>query len=80
VTAAAGKYSQQIIEVLDVPADYVRMVITDYKYAYRIDPTISEVEILPSGHVDVVRVQILSEQYVGPFCIDMKAMCRHCEQ
>jgi hypothetical protein len=51
--------------------DYVYKIITDYKNAYRINPAITSVEILPSGHDDVVRVRNLSEQCVGPFCFDI---------
>jgi Polyketide cyclase / dehydrase and lipid transport len=51
--------------------DYVYKVITDYRNAYRINPAITKVEILPSGRDDVVRVRNLSEQCVGPFCFDI---------
>jgi len=62
-----GAYSLRVVSVLDAPVDYVYDVITDYKHAYRINPTITEVEILPSDR-DVVRVRNLSEHWVGPFC------------
>ena len=71
LTDADNEYSLRIVDVLNAPADYVRKVITDYKHAYRIDPTITEVEILPSGHDGVVRVRNLSERCVGPFCFDI---------
>ena len=57
-----------MVSVLDAPLDYVYDVITDYKHAYRINPTITEVEILPSDRDEVVRVRNLSEHWVGPFC------------
>ena len=63
-----GVYSLRVFSVLDAPADYVYNVITDYKHAYRINPTITEIEILPSGRDEVVRVRNLSEHWVGPFC------------
>ena len=63
-----GAYSLRVISVLDAPVDYVYDVITDYKHAYRINPTITEVEILPSDRDEVVRVRNLSEHWVGPFC------------
>ena len=63
-----GTYSLRIVSVLDAPVDYVYNVITDYKHAYRINPTITEVEILPSDRDEVVRVRNLSEHWVGPFC------------
>ena len=68
VTAADGEYSLQAAVVLNAPVDYVYKIITDYKNAYRINPAITSVEILPSGHDDVVRVRNLSEQCVGLFC------------
>ena len=68
VTEADGAYSLRIVSVLDAPVDYVYNVITDYKHAYRINPTITEVEILPSDRDEVVRVRNLSEHWVGPFC------------
>ena len=63
-----GAYSLRVVSVLDAPVDYVYDVITDYKHAYRINPTITEVEILTSDHAEVVRVRNLSEHWVGPFC------------
>jgi hypothetical protein len=68
VTAVDGGYSLRVAAILNAPADYVYKVITDYKHAYRINPSIINVEILPSGRDQVVRVRNLSEQCVGPFC------------
>jgi hypothetical protein len=71
VTESEGEYRLQIVSVLYAPADYVYRVITDYLHAYRLNPTITEVEILPSGRDQVVRVRNLSEQCVGPFCFSI---------
>jgi hypothetical protein len=71
VTDADGVYSLRILDVLNVPADYVRNVITDYKHAYRIDNTITSVEVLPTDYDEVIRVRNLSKQCVGPFCFDI---------
>jgi hypothetical protein len=68
VTKVDGVYSLRVVSVIDAPADYVYNVIIDYKHAYRINPTITEVDILPSDRDDVVRVLNLSEHWVGPFC------------
>ena len=67
VTEAEGVYTLRIVSVFDAPTDYVYKVITDYKHAYRINPAVTEVEILPSGNDDVTRVRNLSEHWVGPF-------------
>ena len=71
VTEANGEYRLRIAAVLDAPANYVHIVITDYKHAYRINPSVTKVEILPSGHDGVIRVRNLSEQWVGPFCFSI---------
>ena len=67
VTEADGEFNLRVVSVLDAPADYVYNVITDYKHANWINPTITEVEILSSDD-EVVRVRNLSEHWVGPFC------------
>ncbi|MGB5178347.1 MAG: SRPBCC family protein [Gammaproteobacteria bacterium] len=69
VTKENGVYSLRVVAVLDAPADYVYDVITDYKHAYRINPTVTEVEILSSDHDGVIRVRNVSEHWIGPFCI-----------
>ena len=71
VTEANGEYRLRIAAVLDAPADYVHIVVTDYKHAYRINPSVIKVEIQPSDHDGVVRVHNLSEQWVGPFCFSI---------
>jgi hypothetical protein len=71
VTEAYGEYRLRIAAVLDAPADYVHIVITDYKHAYRINPSVIKVEILPSDIDEAVRVRNLSEQWVGPFCLSI---------
>ena len=68
VTDADGEYSLRISDVLNAPVDYVYKVLTDYKHVYRINPTITNVQILPSGHVGVVRVRNFSKQCIRPFC------------
>lgn len=71
VTDADGEYSLRIDDVLNAPVEYVYKVITDYRHDYRINPTITSVQVPPSGRDDVVRVRNLSEQCVGPFCFDI---------
>jgi len=68
VNEVNGEYRLRIVALLNAPADYVRNVITDYKHAYRINPSVIEVEILPidHNHNKGVRVRNLSEQRVGP--------------
>lgn len=73
VNEVNGEYRLRVVALLNAPADYVHNVITDYKHAYRINPSIIEVEILPfdHNHNKGVRVRNLSEQRVGPFCFEI---------
>ena len=71
VSESNGEYRLRIVALLNAPADYVHYVITDYKHAYRINPSIIEVEILPFDHNQVLRVRNRSEQWVGPFCFNI---------
>jgi hypothetical protein len=72
VTERDGESNLRMISVLDAPADYVYQVITDYKHAYRINPTITEVEVLPSGHDGGLRVKNRSEHQVGLFSFELE--------
>ena len=67
VTEVDGEYTLRIASVIDAPADYVHDVITDYRHVYRINPTITDIEILPSDDDGVVRMRNVSEHWVGPF-------------
>lgn len=71
VTVADGVYSLKATSVLDVPADYVYYIITDYLHAYRINPSITEIEILPSINADITRLRNNSEHCIGPICFDI---------
>ena len=71
VTVSDGVYSLKATSVLDVPADYVYYIITDYLHAYRINPSITEIEILPSINADITRLRNNSEHCIGPICFDI---------
>ena len=43
-----GVYHIKIIAEVDASAEYVYRVLTDYKHIYRLNPSITESEILPS--------------------------------
>jgi hypothetical protein len=67
VAEANGAFTLHIVSVLNAPVNYVYQLITDYKHAYRINPEITSVEVLPSGRVGVVRVRNHSKHWIGPF-------------
>jgi hypothetical protein len=62
-----GGYRLQIVTVLDAPVEYVSKVITDYKRANQINPSISAVEILAFESDERVTVRNTSEHRIGPF-------------
>lgn len=67
VTEVDGEYRLRTVSVLDAPARYVYIVITDYKNMYRINPSIVEAKVQPSDRDAVVRVVIRIEDRIGPF-------------
>jgi uncharacterized membrane protein len=67
-----GEYSLRIVVVMNAPADYVYQVITDYRNAYRINPAITSVKILPAERDDVTRVVSRSTHYVGMFAFEIE--------
>ena len=71
VTNVDGEYKIRIVSIIDAHEDDVYSVITDYKYAYRINPSVTAVEVLPSDRDGVVRVRNHSEYYIGPFFIEI---------
>jgi hypothetical protein len=66
-----GIYHIRMVMVVHVPAKYVRGVLTDYAHIYRLNPSITESEILPSPEQGVVRVRTLMHGCVAFFCKDV---------
>ena len=71
VTENGGVYHIRMVMVVHVPAKYVRGVLTDYAHIYRLNPSITESEILPSPQQGVVRVRTLMHGCVAFFCKDV---------
>lgn len=72
VTKAGKQFTLRIVALLDAPEDYVYRVITDYRHAYRINPAITSVEILPADREGVTRIKNRSEHRVGPFSFEVE--------
>jgi len=72
VTEADGEFTLRIVSVLDAPVEEVYKLITDYRHAYRINPAITSVDILPSGRDGAVRVQNRSEHRIGLFSFEVE--------
>lgn len=67
VTKEDGEYVVMIVAVVNAPEDYVYQVVTDYKHVYRINPTITTVDVQDTDRDGVVRVQHHSKHSIGPF-------------
>jgi hypothetical protein len=63
-----GIYSINVIMQMEVPAQYVYRVLTDYAHIYRLDPAITDSEILPSADDGVVRVRTQIDDCIAFFC------------
>jgi hypothetical protein len=71
VTNDGGIYNIKIIAEVDASAEYVYKVLTDYKHIYRLNPSITESEILPSPGHGAVRVRTRVEDCTSIFCVDL---------
>jgi hypothetical protein len=67
----ADEYRLRIVMIMDSSADYVYRVITDYKHLYRIHPSITESEILPSPDNESVRLRNRFEYCIALSCFDI---------
>ena len=45
VTKEDGEYVVMIVAVVNAPEDYIYQVVTDYKHIYRINPTVTTVDV-----------------------------------
>ena len=66
-----GVYHIKIIAEVDASAEYVYRVLTDYKHIYRLNPSITESEILPSPGHGVVRVRTRVDDCTSIFCVEI---------
>jgi len=69
VSETRGIYSINLVMQMQVPARYVRRVLTDYAHMYRLDPAIIDSEILPSPDAGVVRVRTRIADCIAFFCM-----------
>lgn len=72
VTEKHGVYTMKMVMLVDAPAEYVRAVLTDYERIYRLNPSITESEILQSPENGVARVRTVMTGCVVFFCRDVE--------
>jgi len=68
ISENSGNYRVKMVMLIHAPARYVNSVLTDYKHIYRLNPAITESEILPSPHSGAVRVKTRMEGCIFFFC------------
>jgi len=67
-----GVYHMKMVAEVDAPAEYVHRVLTDYRHIYRLNPLITESEVLPSPGNGAVRVRTRIEDCTLIFCVDVE--------
>jgi hypothetical protein len=71
ISENSGNYHIRMFMLVHAPARYVSSVLTDYKHIYRLNPSITESEILPSPHSGTVRVRTRMQGCIFFFCRDV---------
>jgi hypothetical protein len=71
ISEDSGSYRVRLVMLIHAPAQYVQSVLTDYKHIYRLNPSITESEILPSPRSGAVRVKTRMEGCILFFCRDV---------
>ena len=71
VTKNNGVYHMKMVAEVDASAEYVYRVLTDYRHIYRLNPSITESEVLPSPDIGAVRVRTRVENCTFIFCMEV---------
>jgi hypothetical protein len=72
VTNNGGVYHMKIVAEVDASAEYVHRVLTDYRHIYRLNPLITESEVLSSPGNGAVRVRTRIENCTLIYCVDIE--------
>lgn len=71
ISENSGSYRVRLVMLIQAPAHYVHSVLTDYRHIYRLNPSITESEILPSPRNGAIRVKTRMEGCIFFFCRDV---------
>ena len=71
VSENGGIYSIKVAAVIDAPAEYVHRTLTDYAHIYRLNPSITQSDVLPSSGNGVVRVRTRILDCIFIFCMQL---------
>ena len=70
VARRGDAYEIRVEILMPVAAERVRSVLTDYAHIYRLNPSITETEVLGTVDEGVVRVRTRAETCVMAFCVE----------
>jgi hypothetical protein len=71
VSENGGIYHINMVTVVDAPAEYVYRVLTDYVHIHRLNPSITQSDILASPGSSVVRVRTRIVDCIFIFCMEL---------
>jgi len=71
ITEQSGVYQIKVVALIDVPARYVRHVLTDYRHIYRLNPSIIESEVLKQDDDGSVSVRTRVIGCAAYFCEEL---------
>jgi Polyketide cyclase / dehydrase and lipid transport len=68
ISENSGSYRVRMVMLIHAPAQYVHGVLTDYTHIYRLNPLITESQVIPSPRNGSVRVKTRMEGCIFFFC------------
>jgi hypothetical protein len=71
VSENSGSYRIRMVMLIHAPANSVHSVLTDYTHIYRLNPSITASEVLPSPRRGSIRVKTRMEGCILFFCRDV---------
>jgi len=72
INEQSGVYQIKVVALIAAPASYVRYVLTDYKHIYRLNPSITESEVLEKGDDGSVSVRTKVIGCAAYFCEELE--------
>ena len=68
----SGVYQIKVVALIAAPASYVRGVLTDYRFIYRLNPSIIESDVLKEDNDGAVNVRIKFAGCAAYFCEELE--------
>lgn len=71
VSEDGGIYHIKVASVIDAPAEYVHRTLTDYVHIHRLNPSITQSDVLPSPGHGIARVRTRILDCIFIFCMQL---------